>query len=286
MIINKLNPQGYCGGVKKAIEIAYKSISDPNVKKPIYLLGSIIHNQHVIDDLTSKGAIIIEDKNLSRLELLDRINEGTVIFSAHGVAPSVYTKAIEKGLEIIDTTCQNVKLIQNKIKSQLEAGYVCIYIGTANHPECEAILDINDKIRLIETKEDIAKLNIKDNKIFVTNQTTLSLYDTKLIYEIIKQKYPISIIDNKICQATTIRQQAVLNQEKVDLCIVIGDEKSSNTKKLLSASKIAGIDAILVSDLEDLKKHNLANIKSVSVTSGASTPDYIVDNIIEYLKKI
>ncbi len=286
MIINKLTPQGYCGGVKKAIEIAYQAIDDSLVKKPLYLLGSIIHNQHVIDDLTNKGAIIIEDKNRSRAELLDQIKEGTVIFSAHGVAPSVYTKALAKGLNIIDTTCPNVKLIQNKIKTQLEAGYTCLYIGTAKHPECEAILEISKEIILIETKDDITKLNLKSDKIFITNQTTLSLYDTKIIYETIKKLYPKAIIDNKICQATTIRQQAVLNQKKVDLCIVVGDEKSSNTQKLLSASQRAGIEAILVSDLTALKKYDLSNVKSVSVTSGASTPEYIVDMIIEYLNKI
>lgn len=286
MIINRLMPQGYCGGVKRAIEIAYKALDDPSTKKPIYLLGSIIHNRFVVNDLESKGAIIIDEPNKTRLELLERINIGTVIFSAHGVSDKVYETAKNKGLNIIDTTCGYVKVVQNKIKEYLAKGYTCLYIGTPKHPECEAILNISSSIILITNEADLGKININNPNIYVTNQTTLSIYDTNDLYDKIVNKYPSAIIDNKICQATTIRQKAVETQNKVDLCIVVGDEKSSNTKKLALVSQKAGINTILVEDLNSLKKIDLKNVHSVSITSGASTPDYIVEEIIEYLKKL
>lgn len=284
MKINIITPQGYCGGVKNALNIVYKSIDDTSIPKPIYLLGSIIHNHHVIDDLKSKGIILIEEKGTPRFDLLDQINKGTVIFSAHGVSDRVYKKANEKGLHIIDTTCPNVLLIHKNIKEKINAGYACIYIGTKNHPECEGVLEISSKIILIEAIEQIENIDISDKKIYITNQTTLSLFQTEHIYSKLIEKYPNAIIDNKICNATTIRQQAILNQEPVDLCIIVGDKNSSNTKKLVTASESMGIHTVLVDNLDELKKLDFYNINSISISSGASTPEYIVKEIIEYLQ--
>ena len=146
MKINKLNPQGFCGGVNKALKTLDDTINNPSTVKPIYLLGSIIHNEHIIDEYKNKGVMVIEDKSKTRLELLDLINEGTVVFSAHGVSPKVYQKALNKGLNIIDTTCSNVSIIHSRIKEHLANGYTCIYIGNNHHPECEGILGINDSI--------------------------------------------------------------------------------------------------------------------------------------------
>lgn len=285
MKINKLSPQGYCGGVKNALNIAYNTLKDDNCPKPIYLLGSIIHNKNVIEELTNLGAILIEDKNLSREILLDKIDSGTVIFSAHGVSPNVYKKAIEKGLNIIDTTCPNVLIVQNQIKKYLKLNYKCLYIGTKGHPECEGILGISSSIILISCIEDLKYIN-KNERIYVTNQTTLSIYETNELYDYIKNNYSNAIIDNKICNATTVRQEACLKQEYVDLCIVVGDKSSSNTKKLTFACMKSNIKTIQIENLEELKKINLDNIKSISITSGASTPDYIVNEIEMYLKRV
>ena len=284
MKINKLTPQGYCSGVKNALKIAYEVLSSSNYPRPIYLLGSIIHNQNVILDLKEKGAILIEEKGVSRSELIDKISSGTVIFSAHGVSPIVYEKANKKGLTIVDTTCGNVLLVQQKMKEYLSLGYTCLYIGTKGHPECEGILGLSSSIILIESLEDLK--NISATKIYVTNQTTLSLFETEQIYQEIKERFPKAVIDNKICRATTIRQQACLNQEPVDLCLVVGDKASSNTKKLALASQSISIPTLLIEGVEDLKTIHFQKIKSVSITSGASTPDYIVDEIIEYLKRV
>ena len=178
MIINKLNPQGYCNGVKRAINICLEALENPNTKKPIYLLGSVIHNKYVNEEFIKKGAIILEDKNKTRYELLDQINEGTIIISAHGVSPKVIAKAKDKNLNIIDTTCPNVSIIHNNIIKYLNEGYTCLYIGTNKHPECEGILEINSNIININNITDINNLNINNDKIYITNQTTLSIFDT------------------------------------------------------------------------------------------------------------
>lgn len=285
MIINKIVPQGYCGGVKNALDIVYKLLADVSTIKPIYLLGSIIHNKHVIKDLTDKGVILIEEKGKTRYELLDRIEAGTVVFSAHGVEPRVYEKAKLKGLNIIDTTCGNVLIVHQRIKEYLQKNYKILYIGTLNHPECEGVLGIDSSITLISNVDDLDNIST-DKRLYVTNQTTLSMFQTKEIYEEIKKKFPNAIIDNKICNATTIRQKAMLNQKPVDLCLVVGDINSSNTKKLSEASQSVGINTILVDNLIDVKNIDFTNINSISISSGASTPNYIVDEIINYLTSI
>ncbi len=285
MIINKLNPQGYCNGVKRAINICLEALENPNTKKPIYLLGSVIHNKYVNEEFIKKGAIILEDKNKTRYELLDQINEGTIIISAHGVSPKVIAKAKDKNLNIIDTTCPNVSIIHNNIIKYLNEGYTCLYIGTKKHPECEGILEINSNIININNITDINNLNINNDKIYITNQTTLSIFDTSEIYNELKNKYPNAILDNKICDSTTKRQLAVINQDKVDLCIVVGDKASSNTKKLAQIANNSNINTILVENINDIKDYDFKNINTISITSGASTPSILVDEIIKYIKK-
>ena len=165
MKINKLTPSGFCGGVNKALKILDEAIDNPNTPKPIYLLGSIIHNSIIIDEYISKGVILIDDSNKSRLELLDEINNGTVIFSAHGVSHKVYQKALDKGLNIIDTTCSNVSIIHKRIIDRLNNGYTCIYIGNKKHPECEGVLGIDSSIILLSNIDDVNNLSVNNDKI-------------------------------------------------------------------------------------------------------------------------
>lgn len=285
--IYKITPQGYCNGVKRALAIVEKALKNPQTPRPIYLLGHIIHNKHVVDELKEKGVLLMEDKQKTRAELLDLIPSGSVVFSAHGVSPAVYQKAKDKGLNIIDATCGNVLVIHQKMKQYLEMGYECIYIGTKHHPECEAVLQISDKIHFISSKEDIQGLKINTNRLYATNQTTLSKFDVQDIFRTLKKVYPSILIDDKICDATTVRQMAMATQEKVDLCIVVGDSSSSNTKKLAFVSQtIAGIKTTLCEDLNTLDKSLLKNVSSVSISSGASTPDSIVEEIIEYIQAL
>lgn len=282
MIINKVEPQGFCNGVKYALRLVQKAINDPEVEKPIYLLGNLIHNHFVMDDLKKQGVKII-DNNKTRLEMLDDIDEGTVVFSAHGVSPKVYEKAKSKGLNIIDATCPNVLIIHNRIKTYLEQDYLIIYIGSKKHPECEGVLDISDNINLITSILDIDNLEIKNQNIYITNQTTLSKFELQAIYDKLQLKYPNAIIDNKICNATTLRQEAVMNIKDSKLCIVVGDKTSSNSNKLVSVASTKGLESILIDDYNDLTKLDLSNFDSISITSGASTPSFVVDEVIKYL---
>ena len=285
MIINKIEPQGFCGGVKNAIDIAKKAIKNENNIKPIYLLGSLIHNEHVMRSLEDLGLILIDDKNKTRLELLDEIKSGSVIFSAHGVSDKVYLKAKEKNLNIIDATCPFVKIVHNNIKKYLNLGYDIIYIGTKGHPECEGVLGISDKIKLITNKIDALNYQNNNDNIYLSTQTTLSIYEIDEIINILKNKFKNIIIDNKICNATTVRQEAIYNAKKTDLFIIVGDQKSSNTKKLYNIAK-EKFNAIMINDKNDLDINLLKNINEISITSGASTPSYLVDEIIEFINKI
>jgi 4-hydroxy-3-methylbut-2-enyl diphosphate reductase len=285
MIINKIEPQGFCGGVKNAIDIAKKAIKNENNIKPIYLLGSLIHNEHVMKSLEDLGLILIDDKNKTRLDLLDEIKSGSVIFSAHGVSDKVYLKAKEKKLNIIDATCPFVKIVHNNIKKYLNLGYDIIYIGTKGHPECEGVLGISDKIKLITNKIDALNYQNKNDNIYLSTQTTLSIYEIDEIINIFKNKFKNIIIDNKICNATTVRQEAIYNAKKTDLFIIVGDQKSSNTKKLYNIAK-EKFNAIMINDKNDLDINLLKNINEISITSGASTPSYLVDEIIEFINKI
>lgn len=284
MKIIKLTPQGYCGGVKKALKTAYALCEDKSIPRPIYMLGSIIHNAFVVAELQKKGIVLLESFTKTKLELLDEISGGTIIFSAHGVAPEVYAKALNKGLNIVDTTCSYVKIIHQKIKEQLREHVTCCYIGTKGHPECDAVLKIDPSILLISNLSDIEKIQ-SSSSIYVTNQTTLSMLDTKNLYQAIKDRFPNALLDNQICTATTIRQKAVYEQEPTDLCLIVGDRHSSNSLKLVQIGQSKNIPTQLVENVEDVKKIDFSSIQTVSISSGASTPDQLVDNIIDYLKK-
>ena len=284
MIINILNPHGYCGGVKKAIDKVTDALNDPNVVLPVYLLGNIIHNKYVTEKLQNLGAITIEAKGRTRYEMLDDIDKGTVIFSAHGVSDRVREKAKSKNLNIIDASCPNVLFIENKITDFLRKGYEILYIGTLNHPECEAVLEIDPKIHLYSENFNLSSL--VDNKVYVTNQTTLSLYEINNIYDKIKNELKDVIIDNKICNATTKRQEALISS-KADLTIVVGDKLSSNSKKLCEISEtLGGTKAILVETLKDLDNICFNGIETINLTSAASTPEELLNSIYEALKNI
>ena len=286
MIIKKIEPQGFCGGVKRAIDIVNNLLDDNNVKKPIYMLGSLIHNNHIINDFKEKGVIILDDK-LSKEEMINMVQSGTIIISAHGISPIVYQKAVDKGLNIVDTTCPYVELIHQRVTDALKNNKEVIYIGTKSHPEVCGVLGISNKIHLISSLDEINSLNLNSNDPYITNQTTLSIFDVDKYYELLKNRFINAKIDNKICNATTVRQEAVAKQDKVDLCIIVGDKKSSNTKKLASVAKeVAKINTILIDSVDDLKDISFKDITSISVSSGASTPEYLVNEVIEYLETI
>lgn len=278
MEVIKLHPQGYCKGVIEAINIIKKNIND--CPKPFYILGNIIHNMHVVNAFNELGAITLEGN--SRLELLDKIDSGTVVFTAHGVSDKVRNKAKEKGLYIIDATCNMVNDVKNMILKKINT-HTIIYIGKKNHPETEGILGLSDDIILYDDINNPPIIN-KNVNYFVANQTTLSIFEIERFYE--KIKHDNVLFMNVICNATTIRQNAVMNQMDVDLCIIVGDKNSSNTNKLYEVSvNERKIKAIKIESVFDLNFDDLKNIKKVSVTSGASTPSKITNQVIDFLKQ-
>lgn len=282
MKINLLKPQGYCKGVSNALKKLDEALLDKTLPRPIYLLGEIIHNDYVINKYQKQGVILLSEATNSKEEHLKKISSGTIIFQAHGSSPECYQIAKEKNLTIIDATCPYVSLIHNKINTNIKNSASIIYVGKNNHSETNAALKQAPNINLVTSIKDLEKLNLKNENIYVTNQTTLSNLDLEAIFANIKEKYPQAKLDNKICDATTKRQLAVINQEPVDLCIVIGDPKSSNSKRLYELAK-KKVNSIFISSVAELKNYDFSTINSVSITSGASTPAELVDEVVNFL---
>lgn len=283
MDIIKLNPQGFCKGVIKAINIINKAIDDENIKRPIYMLGNIVHNRNVVQAFRNKGIIILEGK--PRLDMLNEINEGTVIFTAHGVSDAVKERAIKKGLNIIDATCRDVNHVHDIIKSKLQEGYDILFYGKPNHPETEGVVGLSDRITIVDENTDFNQIKNK-SKILLTCQTTMSYLDVVSFYQQIKARFPQVELLGEVCNATRTRQAAILeNKDNLDLIIVVGDPLSNNSKMLQQvAEKKANIKALLVEDINGLKDVDLSLYNRIGITAGASTPDAIVEEIINNLK--
>lgn len=286
MQVVPITPRGYCPGVVRAIDTVNKALQNPTLPRPIYILGMIVHNRFVVDDLTNKGAITLNDLGKTRLELLDSIDEGTVIVTAHGTEQAVFDKIKAKGLTMVNATCKDVQKTHDLIKEYLHNGYEVLFIGKKNHPETEGALGISPSIRLIEKPEDIEKLSLS-NPIFVTNQTTLSIRDLDKMFQKILTRYPEAVISDEICNSTRIRQEAVLSYNmSVDLCFVVGDPFSHNTSSLVNLSKsMTPAVTYRIESVEDIKPEQLFGHRIVSVTSGASTPTEITQKVINYLKQ-
>lgn len=281
----KISPRGYCHGVVNAINTITK-LSEKSTNKSITVLGMVIHNKQVVEAFEQRGIKTIHSKTKTRLELLDEIDEGIVVFTAHGISDQVRQKAMDKGLEIVDTTCNDVLKTQNVIKELIAKGHDVIYIGKHGHPESEAADLISDRVHLVQTIEDIDQLYINNHLISVTNQTTMSVFDIYQIVEYLKTKYPNITFIDEICNATRIRQEAVKNQShEIDHCFVVGDKLSNNSKKLVQVSiEEAKINATLIESLDDINIEDLKTFKTVSVTSGASTPTSVTKEVIAFLE--
>ncbi|MGM0436525.1 MAG: 4-hydroxy-3-methylbut-2-enyl diphosphate reductase [Bacillota bacterium] len=285
MQVVSLTPRGYCHGVVYAINTVRKLTHNPHIKKPIHVLGMIVHNKKIVEDLDALGVKTLHEKGVSRVELLDRISEGTVVFTAHGVSEEVRKKADEKHLDIIDTTCKDVIKSQNTMKTYLDGGYDVIFIGKKNHPESETAKALGPNIHIVTNEEDIETLDIDNEKIALTNQTTMSMFDIYSLSETLKNKYPSLILIEEICNATKTRQLAVKTQPKdIDHCFVVGDNYSNNSNKLVQVSMQSGINASLIESVEDIDVKTLRHFNKVSVTSGASTPTKVTSEVIRFLK--
>ncbi len=285
MEIKRIVPSGYCKGVVNAINIV-KSTRAKYPNKNIYILGMIVHNSYVSKQMNDLGVITLDDTNKSKEELLDEINDGVVIFTAHGISDKIKQKAISKGLISVDASCVDVIKNKDLIKDYIDKGYDVIYFGKKRHPEAEAILSISDKIHLICSFADIDNLNIENDKIFVTNQTTMSYMEVEDMLAYLKNKYPTSLIQKEICNATSSRQLAVTSIKDGDILYVVGDIKSNNTNKLRELGEKNFKKSFLISNYKEINKKDLINQNKIYVTAGASTPPILVDEVIKYLSSL
>jgi 4-hydroxy-3-methylbut-2-en-1-yl diphosphate reductase len=284
MDVKKITPRGYCYGVVDAMVIARNAALDKSLPRPIYILGMIVHNKHVTDAFEEEGIITLDGNN--RKEILEQVNEGTVIFTAHGVSPEVKQLAKEKGLVTLDATCPDVTRTHDLIRQKKAEGFDVIYIGKKGHPEPEGALGVApDIVHLVGNVKDVEALDVQNSKVIVTNQTTMSQWDVADVMEKVKEKYPHVEVHKEICLATQVRQEAVAEQAgDTDVLIVVGDPKSNNSNRLAQVSEqIAGTRAYRISDISELKLEWIKDANVVGVTAGASTPTPIVKEVIKFL---
>ncbi|MCS7002268.1 MAG: 4-hydroxy-3-methylbut-2-enyl diphosphate reductase, partial [Dehalococcoidia bacterium] len=285
MEVIKVTPRGYCYGVVDAIQMAKKVAADPTAPRPIYILGLIVHNHHVVNDLQKFGIISLDGPD--RLTLLEQIDHGTVIFTAHGVSPAVKQRAIEKGLHIVDATCPDVERTHSLIRELTARDYHIIYVGKRGHPEPEgAIGEAPDRVHLIETEADVPNLDLPTTRIAVTTQTTLSKWDTQRVIDAVLARYPHAEVHNEICLATQERQEAaVFFAKDADLVLVVGDERSNNTNRLVEVvQKMARRPAYRIDSVADIREEWLEGKRRVAVTAGSSTPSELTRAVIKYLE--
>jgi len=286
MEVVKISPRGYCYGVVDAMVLALQTARNLDLPRPIYILGMIVHNSHVTEAFKEEGIITLDGND--RLEILEQIEQGTVIFTAHGVSPEVRRRAKEKGLTLVDATCPDVTKTHDLIREKVADGFEVIYIGKKNHPEPEGAIGIAPgHVHLIEREEDIAKLVLETERIIITNQTTMSQWDIKHLMALLLAAFPTAEIHNEICLATQVRQEAVADQAgEAQLCIVVGDPRSNNSNRLAQVSQeIAGVPAYRVADVSEIKLEWLMGLHRVAVTSGASTPTALTKEVIAYLEQ-
>lgn len=285
MEVIKIAPRGYCYGVVDAMVIAQNAVRDPNLPRPIYILGMIVHNSHVNKAFEEQGVYTVDGK--SRLDLLEDINDGTVIFTAHGVSPEVKKRAEEKGLTVLDATCPDVTRTHDLIRDKVSEGYEIVYIGKKGHPEPEGAVGVApNHVHLIQTEEDVELLNITSDKILVTNQTTMSQWDVYDVMLKVQEKYPQTIMEQEICMATQVRQEAVAEQAKdADLTLVVGDPRSNNSNRLAQVSlELAGTPAYRIADVTEIDFGWLEGVEKVAITAGASTPTPITKEVITFME--
>ena len=283
MEVIKITPRGYCHGVVDAFRIARRVREE--TAGPVHMLGMLVHNTHATDDLQKQGIDLVDQPD--RFAGLKLIKEGTVIFTAHGVSPQVKQRATELGLNSVDATCSDVVRTHELVKDLAMKGYEVVYIGRKGHPEPEGVVgEAPGHVYLVQDPEDIDALDLKGDLIAVTCQTTLSVWDTEDLIGRVKARYPNAAVHNEICRATQERQEAAVEAAKlVDLVIVVGSPRSSNSLRLVEVvKKLGNKPAYLVDNMEDLDPNWFKGSKKVGVTSGASTPTQLTRRVIEYLE--
>ena len=275
-------PRGFCAGVDRAIDIVERALEV--FDRPVYVRKEIVHNRHVVEALREKGAVFVEE--------ISEIPPGaTAIFSAHGVAPGVWDEAKAKQLRVLDATCPLVTKVHLEVQRYARENYSIILIGHEDHDEVIGTRgEAPDHIQVVDSVDGVQELSVPDaQKVVCLTQTTLSMDDTAEIMEALRERFPAMTLPAKadICYATQNRQRAVKAMaKKVDLVLVIGATNSSNSNRLREVAEMAGVKALLIQQVSDLGSADFEGITQVGVTAGASTPEFLVQEVTDYCRRL
>jgi len=275
-------PRGFCAGVERAIEVVEQALE--RLPAPVYVRKEIVHNPHVVNALRKKGAIFVDE--------LNQVPKGsTTIFSAHGVSPAVHQMAHDRSLSVVDATCPLVTKVHVEAKRFAQNGYTLLLIGHAGHEEVEGTMgEAPEAIQLVQNVDEARAIAVPDpDKVAIITQTTLSVDDTRAIIDVLKDRFPKLVVPSKddICYATQNRQNAVKTIAKeAEVILVIGARNSSNSIRLTEVGIDAGKQAYLINDASEIDQKWFEGVACVGVTSGASAPEHLVQEVIESLKQL
>jgi 4-hydroxy-3-methylbut-2-en-1-yl diphosphate reductase len=273
-------PRGYCAGVDRAVQTVERALDLYGA--PVYVRKEIVHNKHVVEELRERGAIFVEEET--------EVPEGaTVVFSAHGVAPSVHANAEARRLRTIDATCPLVTKVHVEARKFAAADYTIVLIGHSGHEEVEGTMgEAPDRIVLVESLEDVDRLEVEDpSKMAYISQTTLSVDETRDIILRLRERFPqiTGPRTDDICYATTNRQMAVRQMAReCDLVLVIGSRNSSNSNRLVEVARDHGADSYLIDNAGQVQEDWLEGKRVVGITSGASAPEELVQGLVEFFR--
>jgi len=273
-------PRGYCAGVDRAVQTVEHALDLYGA--PIYVRKEIVHNKHVVEQLRERGAIFVEEE--------DEVPEGqTVVFSAHGVAPSVHAGAAARHLATIDATCPLVTKVHVEARKFAQQGYTIVLVGHSGHEEVEGTMgEAPGEIVLVESEEDVDRLEVDDpERIAYLTQTTLSVDETSRIIGRLRERFPgiVGPRTDDICYATTNRQSAVRQlARQCDLVLVVGSRNSSNSVRLVEVARDYGADAYLIDNSGQVQEEWLEGARVVGITSGASAPEELVSGLVAFFR--
>ncbi len=273
-------PRGYCAGVDRAVQTVERALE--LYGPPVYVRKEIVHNKHVVEQLRARGAIFVDQET--------EVPEGeTVVFSAHGVAPSVHANAEARTLQTIDATCPLVTKVHVEARKFASQGYTIVLIGHEGHEEVEGTMgEVPEHIVLIETEEDAEELEVQDpDRIAYLTQTPLSVDETDRIIRRLRERFPniTGPRTDDICYATTNRQLAVRQMAReCDLVLVIGSRNSSNSNRLVEVARDHGAESHLIDNEEQVREDWLEGKRVVGITSGASAPEELVQRLVDFFR--
>jgi len=275
-------PRGFCAGVEMAIETVERALMKHGA--PLYVFHEIVHNQHVVSEFQQRGVVFVNS-------ITDVPERSNVIFSAHGVSPAIWQQAKEKQLQwAIDATCPLVDKVHREVRKFVAQGYWILLVGHRDHDEIVGTSgEAPSRTLVVQNVAEANTVNVPNpEKVVVLTQTTLSMDDTKEIIDVLKRRFPRMVTPAKedICYATQNRQDAVKQLARaVDLVLVIGSKNSENSNQLVKVARSLGKPAYLIDDQRDIDSQWLSGISRVGITSGASVPDQLVQETVEFFKR-